>query len=136
MARFQWPEDEARIRQMVLNDLGAGMRQLHAQISALDGGWLLLRFLDQNSNTLMTLEDIAFRLGESTKTIEKAGCAMEELGLMRSVEAAGITLFGITDNLDKRRLVHSLCSWQDNWHARLAGVERVISGETMSPRAP
>src|SRR5512138_459545 len=98
MARFQWPDDEARIRQMVLDDLGTGMRPLHTQISALDGGWVLLRFLDQNSNTLMTLEDIAFRLGESSSTIERAACPMVELGLMRSVQAAGITLFGITEN--------------------------------------
>lgn len=136
MARFQWPDDEARVRQMVLDDLGTGMRQLFARISALDGGWVLLRFLDQNSNTLMTLEDIAFRLGQSSSTIEKAVCLMVELGLMRSVQAAGLTLFGITENMDNRRLVHALCSWQDHWHARLAGIARVINGETISSQAP
>src|SRR5512144_1903237 len=72
VARFQWPDDEARIRQRVLDDLVTGMRQLFAQLSSLDGGWVLLRFLDQNSNTLITLEDIAFRLGESNSTIEEA----------------------------------------------------------------
>ncbi len=110
------------------------MRQLFAEISAVDGGWALLRFLDQNTNTLMTLEDIAFRLGESRGTIEKAACLMVELGLMRSVQAAGIGLFGITETPDKRRLVHALCSWQDHWHARLAGIERVIGGATLSSR--
>ncbi len=134
MARFQWPDDEARIRQIVLEDLGTGMRQMFAQISDVDGGWALLRFLDQNAKTLMTLEDIAFRLGESTGTIQNAVCVMDDLGLMRSLGAAGITLFGITDNPEKRRLVHALCSWQDHWHARLAGIERVINGESLSPR--
>ncbi len=135
MARFQWPDDEVRIRQMVLDDLGSGMRQLFAQISAVDGGWALLRFLDRNTNTLLTLEDIAFRLGELSSTIDNAACLMVELGLMQSVQAAGITLFGITSNPDRRRLVHALCSWQDHWHARLAGIERVINGETQQAQA-
>ncbi len=136
MARFQWPDDETRIRQIVLDDLGAGMRQMFAQISAVDGGWALLRFLDQNPKTLMTLEDIAFQVGQSRSTTEKAERVMMELSLMRSVGAAGLTLFGMTEDPDKRRLVHALCSWQDHWHARLAGIERVINGETILSSAP
>ncbi len=57
---------------------------------------------------------------------------MIELGLARRVEVAGLTLFGITEDKEKRELMRSLCNWQDHWQARLARIGRVVRGKRNS----
>jgi hypothetical protein len=132
MARFQWLDDETHIRQVVLTELGAGTKDLFAQVSSLECGCSLLRFLDQHANTLMTIDDIAYHLVEPYGEV---ACSLEKMigmGLVRRVEAAGLVLYGITEEPDRSRLIHELCQWQDRWLARLAEIERVINGESTS----
>ncbi len=132
MTRFQWLDDETHIRQLVLEELGAGTKDLFAQVSLFECGCSLLRFLDQHANTLMTIDDIAYHLVEP---YEEVACSLEkmiEMGLVRRVEAAGLVLYGVSQEMDERRLIHDLCQWQDRWLARLAEIERVINGKSMS----
>lgn len=135
MARFQWLDDETHIRQVVLKELGAGTKDLFAQVSSLECGCSLLRFLDQNANTLMTIDDIAYHLVEPYGKVARSLEKMIDIGLVRRVRAAGLVLYGVTDESEKRCLMHSLCQWQDRWFERLAEIERVINGENASPQA-
>ncbi len=132
MARFQWLDDETHIRQVVLEELGAGTKDLFAQVSLFECGCPLLRFLDQNANTLMTIDDIAYHLVEPYGEVACSLDKMIEMGLVRRVEAAGLVLYGVGEEMDKRRLIHDLCQWQDRWLARLAEIERVINGKGTS----
>ncbi len=129
MARFQWLDDETHMREVVLSELGAGMKDLFAEASSLDGGCPLLRFLDQHANTLMTIEDVAYHLVEPQAKVARALDKMIDLGLVRRVDAAGIVLYGVTELPEKRRLMHNLCEWQDRWRTRLEEIERLINGE-------
>lgn len=133
MARFQWLDDETHIRQVVLDELGAGTKDLFAKVSSLECGCSLLRFLDRHENTLMTIDDIAYHLVEPHSKVARSLDEMIDMRLVRRVEAAGFVLYGITEEPDRRRLVHGLCQWQDRWLARLAEIERVINGEIASP---
>ncbi len=128
MARFQWLDDETHIRQVVLDELGSSTKDLFAQVSSLECGCSLLRFLDQNANTLMTVDDIAYHLVEPHGKVAQSLDKMIEIGLVRRVQAAGLILYGVTDIPDKRRRIHGLCQWQDRWLQRLAEIERVING--------
>ncbi len=130
MARFQWLDDETRIREVVFGELGTSMKDLFAEVSSLEGGCSLLRFLDQHANTLMTIDDIAYHLVEPHARVARSLNKMIDLGLVKRVEAAGLVLYGVTDEPDNRRLMHSLCLWQDRWHARLLEIERLINGGT------
>ncbi len=129
MVGFQWLDDETHMREMVLADLGGGMKDLFAQASSLDGGCALLRFLDQHANTLMTSEDIAYHLVEPQAKVSDALDRMINLGLVRRVNAAGLVWYGVTEQPDKRRLMHNLCEWQSRWRTRLDEIERLINGE-------
>ncbi len=130
MARFQWLDDETHIRQVVLDELGAGTKDLFAQVSSLECGCSLLRFLDQHANTLMTVDDIAYHLVEPRGKVACSLDKMIEMGLVRRVEAAGLALYGVTERSDRRRMMRGLCQWQDRWLARLAEIKRVIDGES------
>jgi hypothetical protein len=132
MARFQWLDDETHIRQVVLEELGASKKALFAQVSSLECGCSLLRFLDQHAKTLMTIDDIAYHLVEPHGKVACSLAKMIEMGLVRRVDAAGLVLYGITEEPDKRRVIHGLCQWQDHWLARLAEIERVINGASTS----
>jgi hypothetical protein len=132
MARFQWLDDETHIRQVVLEELSASRKALFAQVSSLECGCSLLRFLDQHANTLMTIDDIAYHLVEPYDKVACSLAQMIDMGLVRRVEAAGLVLYSVTEEPEKRRVIHGLCQWQDRWLARLAEIERVINGENTS----
>lgn len=128
MAEYQWLDDESHLQKIVLNELDARARGLFAQVSTLTCGCRLLRFLEANANKLMTVDDIAYHLIEPYTTVARALYALVDLGLAREVEAAGLFLYSVTADPVQRQLVCDLCAWQDRWHARLVGIERVING--------
>ncbi len=132
MARFQWLDDETQIRQVVFGELGTSMKDLFAQVSSLEGGCSLLRFLDQHANTVMTIDDISYHLVEPHAKVARSLGKMIDLGLVKRVEAAGLELYGVTEQPEKRRLMHNLCLWQDRWLARLEEIERLINGDRTS----
>ncbi len=75
----------------LLAELEPEVRALFTQVRGIDGGCLLLRFLDEHANALMTVEDIAFHLCEPSGVVENTLYAMRELGLVREVVVAGST---------------------------------------------
>ncbi len=132
MPKSQWLSDESQLQEMVCEELDAHVRDLFAQVRQLDGGSALLRFLRSHVNTLRTADDIAYHLRQPAPVIERTLRGMLKLGLVRRIDASGVTWFGITLDPDRRRLVRDLCAWQDRWQARLEQIEHVICGK-LSP---
>jgi hypothetical protein len=133
MAELQWLDDESHLQALLLEELEPRERELFAQVAVLDCGCPLLRFLHDRPHALMTIDDIAYHVIEPQAAIERSLGGMIELGLARREEVAGLTLFGITEDKEKRELMRGLCDWQDHWQARLARIGRVIGGERNSP---
>jgi hypothetical protein len=129
MAKFQWLDDESNLHEMVYGELDTHLRDLFTQVRLLDGGGTLLRFMQAHANTLSTVDDIAYHLAAPAPAVEKSLRTLVKLGLVRHIDAADITLYGITNDPDRRRLVRDLCAWQDRWHTRLTQIERAIEGK-------
>ncbi len=51
------------------------------------------------------------------------------LGLVRKVDAAGVSFFGITNDPELRQAMRDLWRWQDRWHQRLTEIERMLKGQ-------
>ena len=120
--------DETSFAQTVLLEgLGLEMRDLVDRLCALDCGWRLLRFLNQNPNILMTQDDLAYRVDEATAIVQTNLHAMIKLGLMRQTDLAGITFFGMTKDAEARQTISDLCIWHDQWCARIDQVDRLIN---------
>ncbi len=126
---MQLVEGESLLQVLVLAELDEKQRSVFKQIAAFDCGMPLLSFLDHNSNTFSTVDAIAFRLGESNRAVASTLQGLLELGLARCLQV-GPTLWGLSDDPERRELVRNLVNWQKRWQARLAEVERTISGTT------
>ncbi len=134
MLQFQWLDEERLMQEMILDGAPKQVWDLFDQISALDCGFPLMRFLDANANTLKTMDDIAYFLRQSRALVENTLCAMVDLHLARRVEIAGFTFFGITDDVERQQIVHDLCVFIDRWHKRLERIERVLDGKARRKR--
>ncbi len=128
MTRFQWLDDESRVQEMVCGELNPHLRELFIDVRRIDGGLALLRLLNSHPNTLRTIDDIAFHLQRSAPSVEKSLRGMVNLDLVRRIEAAGVTVYGITRDPNRARQVAELCEWQDRWHQRLAQIEQLVNG--------
>lgn len=129
MARFQSVDDESRIERILFDELGTKPRELFDRVRGIDCGCALLRFLDANANSLITVDDIAYHLVETSVMVERGIYALLDLGLVRCVDVEGLVFFGITADSEQRQNVRELCDWQDRWHARLLKIERMVSGK-------
>lgn len=129
MTRFQWLDDESRVQEMLCGELDPRLRELFSEVRLVDGGLALLRLLNSDPNTLRTIDDFAFHLRKPAAAVEKGLRGMVKLGLVRRIDAANITVFGVTRDPDRRHLLGELCTWQDRWHKRLAQIEQVVDGK-------
>src|SRR5512143_3600099 len=96
MTRFQWLDDESRVQEMLCGELGPRLRELFSEVRLVDGGLALLRLLNSDPNTLRTIDDFAFHLRKPAAAAEKGLRGMVKLGLVRRIDAANITVFGVT----------------------------------------
>ena len=127
--KFQWLDDEQSIQDRMLEGVEKRLRDLYDQLHTLEDGLPLLRFLHENANTLMTIEDIAYFLKRPYAALEASLYSMVDLGLTRSVDAAGVVFFGLTRDRERLQLVRDLFAWQDHWRARSTLMERVLEGK-------
>ncbi len=113
---------------ILLSDLSEQARALFEQVCDLDLGLLLLHFLQTHRQTFMTADDIAFQLGEAPKSVEKDLTALVRLDVVEKADFSGVTLFRLTSQPPKRRIVSELAAWQDRWNIRLAKLHRLLLG--------
>ncbi len=113
---------------ILLSDLNEQARALFEQVCDLDLGLLLLHFLQTHRQTFMTADDIAFQLGEAPKSVEKDLTALVRLGVVEKADFSEVTLFRLTSQPPKRRIVSELAAWQDRWNIRLAKLNRLLLG--------
>ena len=129
--KLEWFDDESVLPSMLLTELDEHTRMLFKQLGMLNCGIQLVRFLVENKHTLATIEGIAYHLNEPPAKVERDIHALENLGLVRQVEAADLALFGVTMDLNREQLMRDLCVWQERWHVRLARIERAIDGKAV-----
>ena len=122
-------QTEPSLQELVCAELDPRLNDLFARVRPLDGGFTLLRFFAANANTLRTADDVAYHVGMSASAVDKSLHALSHMGLVRRVQAAGITLYALTEDPLKRRTVRDLCAWQDRWQARIAQIDRLINGQ-------
>ena len=104
---------------------------LFKQLCTLNCGIQLVRFLVENKHTLATVAGIAYHLNEAPAKVEGDIQELENLGLVRQVDVADLTLFGVTMDSDRRQLMRDLCAWQERWQLRLARIGRALDGKAV-----
>lgn len=122
MPEFQSLDDEQSFHDRMLEGMEQQVRDLFNQLYRLDHGLPLLRFLDANANTLMTIEDIEYFLKRPRLALEPCLYTLVDLGLARWVKVAGFVFFGLTSDRERRRLARDLVTWQDHWRARMVRI--------------
>lgn len=129
MPQFALFDDMSFVQTVFLEGLSIRLRDVFDRICSLDCGWPLLIFLNDNPNVLMTDDDFAYLVDEQAPMVQSNLYAMIDLGLIRQIEVAGITLFGMTRNPEMRQVVRDLCAWQNQWRKRLAQIDQLINGK-------
>jgi hypothetical protein len=130
----EWFDDESVLPSVLLTELDEHTRVLFKQLSMLNCSIQLVRFLVENKHTLATAAGIAYHLNEPPAQVERDLHALEKLGLVRQVDVADLTLFGMTMDSGRRQLMRDLCVWQQHWHTRLARIERAIDGKQVQEK--
>ena len=128
-------DDEARLRDLILNDLGEAERELFVQVHRLPGGCALLGYLDDHPREMLTVDDLAFHSQEPAARLEGTIRELIALGLLRRMDVSGMAFFGLVDTAAARRQVHELFNWQRGWHGRLARLENIVNGHTRPSNA-
>ncbi len=129
---------ELSLSTVLLADLDEQVKELLLQISDLDLGLVLLRFLHAHDRTYLTADDLAFQIGKSPERVEKDLDALVRLGVVEKSYISGVTLFCLTSHPRKQRTVRELTAWQDRWDNRLTEVKYRLLGvppETLNPSA-
>jgi hypothetical protein len=127
----EWFDDDSVLRSVLLTELDEHTRVLFKQLCTLNCGIQLVRFLVENKHTLATVAGIAYHLNEAPAKVEDDIQELENLGLVRQVDVADLTLFGVTMDSDRRQLMRDLCAWQERWQLRLVRIERAIDGKAV-----
>ena len=125
----EWFDDESVLPSALLTELDEHTRALFEQLCMLNCGIQLVRFLVENKHTLATVAGIAYYLNEPSAKVQVDIHVLEKLGLVRQVAVDDLTLFGMTMDSSRRRLMRDLCAWQQHWHTRLARIGRAIDGK-------
>ena len=132
MLRLGWLDDEQLIQERMYSEVPKALRALLMQVRDIDGGLPLLQFLAVNSNKLMSIDDIAYHLDRPAAQVGASLSALVELQVARWLDIAGHAFFGLTADVERRRLVNALVEWQTQWQERVARIEHVLNGQ---PRA-
>lgn len=128
-ASFQSLDAESPVEKILFDELGTQPRELFYRVRGIDCGCALLRYLNANSYTLNTIDDIAYHLIETSAAVEHGLCALIDLGLAHCIYAGGLVFFGITADPEQRQNICELCDWQDRCHARLLKIDRLVNGK-------
>lgn len=120
---------EPSLQDLVCAELDPRLNDLFVRVRPLEGGFTLLRFFAANVNTLRTADDIAYHVCLPVAAVDKSLRTLSQMDLVRRMQAAGITLYGLTENPQKRRLVRDLGEWQDRWLAQIQQIDRLINGQ-------
>ena len=122
----EWFDDESVLPSVLLTELDEHTRMLFKQLCTLNCGIQLARFLIENKHTLATVAGIAYHLNEAPAKVEGDIQELENLGLVRQVDVADLTLFGVTMDSDRRQLMRDLCAWQERWQLRLVRIGALL----------
>ncbi len=129
MMTQEWFDKEVLTQEFVLAELDKPARLLHRRIQALHCGSKLLYHLSTHPNSFWTVEDLAYRLQQSPSDVTHDLQALSELRLIRQMQVAGITLYGITSNSHRQKLVRDFFDWQARWQSRLQRLATLISND-------
>lgn len=127
---FQWVDDEAFLSDCALAELDANEQCLFGLVRTLDGGLLLFHFLFENVRALRTADDIAFHLKQSVDKVQSNLERLNQFDLVRKLQVAGLTWYGITVDDKKLKQALNLCAWQNRWSVRLEQLHHGIHGKT------
>ncbi len=119
---------ELGFSKLLFADLDDQVKELLLQVSDLELGLVLLRFLHANGRTHLSADDLAFHIGKSPERVERDLGALVQLGLAEKLHISGVTLFCLTSHPRKQRIVRELTAWQDRWDARLTQVKYTLLG--------
>ncbi len=128
MAESQF-DDEFQLRELIIEELDNGKRDLLLQVHRLDGGCAIMRYLDAHPNQMLTIDDLAFHLQDPAWILDPGVRRLVSLGLLRRIDAKGTIFFGLAEEPATRAQVHQLFNWQRSWHTRLARVENLVDGQ-------
>ncbi|MBI4791145.1 MAG: hypothetical protein HY782_29285 [Chloroflexi bacterium] len=128
MASLEFVPSEPLLQRMLLADLDEQARGLFDQISALETGPALLRFLRSHPQTYLTADDIAFQLGLAPEVLERDLKTFVQWSVAQVTRAANVTLYCLTSDPKHRCIVEELYTWQDRWEARLTNMKRLVFG--------
>jgi len=131
MIALQAIDDETHTREIVLEDLGGDARDLYGKLGALRCGHLIFRLFVARENTFWTVDDIAYYICQSSTGVTRDLESLVELGVARRVDAAGVSLYGVTDDPTLQSAMHDLFNWQVRWQTRLQRINRMILGEKL-----
>ncbi len=121
-------QEEARLRDMVLDDLNQEERDLFMRVHRLSAGCEIMGYADQHPNEMLTMDDLAFHLQEPRDAVDPSVRNLVRLGLLRRMEVTGTTFFGLPEDDGTREQVHLLFNWQRGWHRRLSRIENLVDG--------
>ncbi len=120
---------EQEIQALPFRELDEPKRNLLARIHQVDCGCPLVQFMLERPRELLTADDIAFHLQQSSSCIEATLRQLIELGLARRQEVTGIAFFGLGHESGWGRLAQELCAWQRRWQSRLTRLQKLLTGE-------
>jgi hypothetical protein len=134
MLTAQGFDQDRVIRELVFSDLDEKILSLLDQLCIRQCDVSLLRYLDAHSQSLHTVEDIAFSLRENCADVQCALTALVDLGYACELNVAGTCFFGATTDQNHRARMRELCAWQDRWRARIQRIEQVLDGKHAEAR--
>lgn len=114
--------------QVLVNGMDENARALFEQASRLQGGLALLRFLNENANALLTVEDLAFQVKQPAVQVGRNIRKLVEWGWARELELPDCAWFGLTRDAGKRKVIVELFRWQNRWLAKLERLKLALDG--------
>jgi hypothetical protein len=103
-------DDQTLDQEMILADLSENAKTLFAELCQFQCCLLILHFLRLNPTTLLTADDIAYRLTKPIGAIEKDLATLAQLGLVQTTTVAGITFYRFAANSSQQKLAQELCA--------------------------
>ncbi len=122
-------EGDPFFERLLLADLGEAAQALLDRILQLETGPALLWLLCTRPRTSMTADDVAFQLGASPQVVERDLKSFLRLGIVRTTRVSDFTIYSLTYDPERRRLVHELGAWHDRWEARLSKIRHIVWGQ-------
>lgn len=116
-------------QRFLLADLSETAKAAFTRIWELESGPAILRLFRARPRTLMTADDIAFRLGESPQLIERDLKSLVRLGIVRMTRIPNFTVYGLATEGQPRLLAQEIGTWQDRWEARLSKMRHIVLGQ-------